>query len=230
MGLDRILCLANSYKHEHRCVAGISLLTKQWIRLVGHQVPGCLTVKEASYPSGKEVELLDVFEAELGEKCASNCHPEDVFITGRPWLHVRSFNEPTDAGFLAGYVNTDPIVLQGYCDRVLARRFEKIPAQCSLGLVHPEDLWWWIREDHGKRKNRAIFRLGKVGRIRYDLAVTDPKWLDLLNLMPAGIYPHALLSGATPAKTYLTISLSEPFEGFHYKLAAGIICLPALLL
>ena len=64
MSTERIVCLANSYKHDHRCVAGISLVTKQWVRLVGRKVPGCLTLKEASYPDGREVALLDVFEAE----------------------------------------------------------------------------------------------------------------------------------------------------------------------
>jgi hypothetical protein len=49
MSLDRIVCLANSYKHDHRCVAGISLTTKKWIRLVGRTVPGCLTIRETSY-------------------------------------------------------------------------------------------------------------------------------------------------------------------------------------
>jgi hypothetical protein len=227
MSLDRIVCLANSYKHDHRCVAGISVETKQWVRLVGHQVPGCITRKEASYPDGKEAALLDVFEAELGEKCGSNAHPEDVFITGKTWQSARRFDTPADAQFLAGYVNKEPVVLQGYCDRVQTSRFEKTPAQCSLGLVHPEDLWWWIREESSKRRNRAVFRLGQAGRVRYDLAVTDPKWLDLLNLMPAGIYPHALLCGGKQPKTYLCISLSEPFEGFHYKLVAGVVCLPA---
>jgi len=227
MGLDRILCLANSYKHEHRCVAGISLMTKRWVRLVGHQVPGCLTRQEASYPGGREVALLDVFEAELGESCGSNAHPEDVFVTGKAWQLVRRFEESSPDQFFAGYVNEEPIVLQGYCDRVPVGRFEKTPALCSLGLVHPEDLWWWVRGENGKRKNRALFRLGKAGRVRYDLAVTDPKWLDLLNLMPAGIYPHTLLCGGKHPVTFLTISLSEPFEGFHYKLAAGVICLPA---
>ena len=84
MGLDRIVCLANSYKHEHRCVAGISLRSKRWVRLVGTQIPGCLTIRETCYPDGTPAELLDVFEAELGEPCGSNCHPEDVFITDRP--------------------------------------------------------------------------------------------------------------------------------------------------
>jgi len=68
MGLDRIVCLANSYKHEHRCVAGISLRSKKWVRLVGTQIPGCLTIKETCYPDAAPVELLDVFEAELGEQ------------------------------------------------------------------------------------------------------------------------------------------------------------------
>jgi hypothetical protein len=223
MSLDQIVCLANSYKHDHRCVAGISLDSKKWVRLVGQTIPGCLTVKETCYPDGRETALLDVFEAELGEKCGSNCHPEDVFVTAKPWLPVRRFDTPSDAQFLAAYINKEPVVLQGYCDRVLASRFEQTPAQCSLGLVRPEDLWWWIREENGKRRNRAVFRLGKVGRVRYDLAVTDPKWLDLLNLLPAGIHPHALLSGGKPSNTLLIVSLSEPFEGFHYKLVAGVV-------
>ncbi|MGD0683421.1 MAG: hypothetical protein ABR990_15390 [Terracidiphilus sp.] len=223
MDLDRIVCLANSYKHDHRCVAGISLITKKWVRLVGETVPGCLTLEEICYPDGREVALLDVFEAELGEKCGSNSHPEDMFVTGKPWQLLRRFDEPSDAQFITGFVNEEPVVLQGYCDRIPASRFVKIPAQCSLGLVHPEDLWWWIREEHGKRRNRAVFRLGKVGRIRYDLAVTDPKWLDLLNLLPAGIHPHALLTGGKPFNTLLIVSLSEPFMGFHYKLVAGVV-------
>jgi hypothetical protein len=223
MGLDRIVCLANSYKHDHRCVAGISLDTKQWVRLIGHTVPGCLTLKETCYPDGREVALLDVFEAELGYSCGSNGHPEDVLVSDKPWQPLRRFDEPSDARFLAGYVNKEPVVLQGYCDRILASRFEKTPAQCSLGLACPEDLWWWIREEYGKRRNRAVFRLGKVGRIRYDLAVTDPVWLEKMHSLPLGIYPHAHFFDGKPPKTFLTVSLSEPFEGFHYKLVAGVI-------
>ena len=46
-------------------------------------------------------------------------------------------------------------------------------------------------------------------------------------VMPTGIYPHALFFGGTAPKTFLTTSLSEPFEGFHYKLVAGVVTLPA---
>ena len=227
MGLDRILCLANSYKHDHRCVAGINLTTKKWVRLVGQKVPGCLTRQEASYQDGKEAALLDVFEAELGEKCGSNCHPEDVRVTGEPWRLVRRFDEPRDAKFLAAYVSKGPAILQGYGDRVYGRKIEESPVEKSLEVIHPENLWWWIREENGKRKNRAVFRNGSIARACYDLALTDPGWLEKMRSLPAGIYPHAQLLGGKPSKTFLTISLSEPFEGFHYKLVAGVVCLPA---
>jgi hypothetical protein len=226
VGFDRIVCLANSYKHDHRCVAGISLVTKHWVRLVGRRVPGCLTLKETCYPDGRQAALMDVFEVELGEKCGSNCHPEDVYVTGKPWQPVRRFDEPRDAKFLAAYVSKGPAILQGYGDRVYGRKIEGTPVEKSLELIHPEDLWWWIREEAGKRKNRAIFRAGHVVRTRYDLAVTDPVWLDQLKLLPAGIYPHAFFFKAKPPSTFLSVSLSEPFEGFHYKLVAGVVTLP----
>ena len=227
MGIDRIICLANSYKHENRCVAGISLVTKQWVRLVGREIPGCLTHREICYPDGREVALLDVFEAELGERCGTNCHPEDVYITGKPWRPVRRFDRPGETRFFSAYMNKGPSLLQGYGDRVYGRKIEANPLTKSLELIHPENLWWWIREEHGKRKNRALFRAGNVVRACYDLALTDPVWLEKLHARPAGIYPHAEFFDGEAPKTLLTVSLSEPWEGFHYKLAAGVVALPA---
>lgn len=227
MSLDRIVCLANSYKHDHRCVAGIRLTTKKWIRLVGTTIPGCLTVKETSYPDGKQVALLDVIEAELGEPCGSNSHPEDVYVTGKPWQRLRDFDAPADAEILRDFIDKEPVVLGGYSDRVSAHRLEKKPLQSSLGLIHPEYLWWWVREGGGKRRNRAVFRLGKEGRVRFDLAVTDPKWLEQLNFMPAGIYPHSFIAGLKKSNPLLTVSMSEPFEGFHYKLVAAVLPVPS---
>jgi hypothetical protein len=225
--LDQILCLANSYKHGNRCVAGICLATKQWVRLVGHQVPGCLTIKEASYSDGREAALLDVFEAELGFSCSSNCHPEDVLVSDKTWRPIRCFDQPQDALFLAAFLSRRPVVLQGYGDRVTAHRVEETPMDRSLELIEPEDLWWWIREENGKRKHHAIFRVSQTSRIRYDLSVTDPVWLKKLQSMPLGIYPHTYFCGGKFQKTFLTISLSEPFNGFLYKLVAGVVCLPA---
>jgi len=227
--VDRILCLANSYKHDHRCVAGISIVTQQWVRLVGHTIPGCLTLKEASYPDGKELRLLDIFEAEIDESCASNCHPEDVYLNPRPLRlldRFDRFDRPHHARKLASHLSKNQTVLQGASDRVYYRKLESNPVQNSIELIKPDDLWWWIRDEAGKRRNRALFRVGRANRIRYDLAVTDPVWLQQLHHLNPGIYPNALLSPDKPCKTLLTVSLSEAFEGFHYKIVAGVICLP----
>jgi hypothetical protein len=224
--VDRILCLANSYKHDHRCVAGISLVTQQWVRLIGHSVPGCVTLKEASYPDGKQLRLLDIFEAELDESCGSNSHPEDVYLNPKALRLIDRFDQPHQAGKIARLTSKSPLVLQSYSDRVYYRKTESTRVQSSIELIKPDDLWWWIRDESGKRKNRALFRVGSASRVRYDLAVTDPVWLDQLRLLNPGIYPNSLFFGDKPCKTLLTVSLSEPFEGFHYKIVAGVIALP----
>ena len=226
MGLKQIVCLANSYKHNHRCVAGISLTDKKWVRLIGKEVQGCLTREQTCYYDGTETAVLDVFEAELGEKCGTNSHPEDVFVTAKTLHRIRRFDGPADKRFLADYLIKDQAVLQGYGDRVYARKFERAAAESSLVLIEPADLWWWMREEDGKRKSRALFRCGHVDRSRYDLAVTDPAWLNQLNLLPAGIYSHSLFFKKKPPRTFLTMSISEPFEGFHYKLVAGVVAFP----
>lgn len=226
MSLVQILCLANSYKHEHRCVAGIDLHTRKWVRLIGRQVPGCLTIKETSYIGGGVPAVLDVFEAALGEKCGSNSHPEDAMIGDRPWRLLHRFNVLRDLKDLSEQISKRPSVLQGYTDCVSAERVAEAPRERSLELIEPEDLWWWVREEKGKRRHRSLFRVSHESRVRYDLAVTDPAWLAQLHLLPAGIYPHALFFKDRPPRTLLTMSLSEPFEGFHYKLVAGVVAQP----
>ena len=93
------------------------------------------------------------------------------------------------------------------------------PLQSSLVLVCPSEINWWIRGEGDKRKNRALFRRHNI---TYDLAVTDPRWLERLNLMPAGIYPHSTFAEAD-SETWLTVSLSEAFHGWHYKLVAAVL-------
>lgn len=221
--VDRILCLANSYKHDHRCMAGISVFSKRWVRLVGCTVPGCLTICEASYADGREVRLLDVFEAEIGESCVSNCHPEDVYLEAKSLQFVERYDAPRHAAKLLLHASKEQTVLDGVSDRIYGKKLASYPMKRSIELVRPDDLWWWIREEAGKRKNRALFRVGHPSRVRYDLAVTDPAWLQRLNGLKPGIYSNAFVAGGQYGKMLLTASLSEAFEGFHYKLIAGVV-------
>jgi hypothetical protein len=136
-------------------------------------------------------------------------------------------NEQRGLQCLSEHISKRPSVLQGYTDNVSAARVIEVARERSLELIEPTDLWWWIRESKDRRKNRAVFRVSRESRVRYDLSVTDPPWLDQLNLLPAGIYPHAFFFRNKLPRTLLTVSLSEPFENFHYKLVAGVVNLHA---
>jgi hypothetical protein len=223
MGSEQIVCLANSYKHDHRCVAGISLTRMRWVRLVGHAIPGCLTTREAYLQGNKNAAPLDVIEARLADQCGSASHPEDIYLGSEPLRFVRRFDNSRDADVLSSFVSSGPEILGSCIDRVSATDVTKKPLPNSLELVQPDDLWWWIREENGKRRFRILFRAGIDGRVRYDLPLTDPSWIAILDNLPSGLHPDSILKGSDPCETILTVSLSEEFQGFHYKIVAAVI-------
>jgi hypothetical protein len=212
-----IVCLANSYKHGGRCIAGVSVEDGAWIRLRGKAPDGALEPQEYVLDDGSEPRLLDAIEVELHYAQPSDSHPEDWQIAPVRW---RAIERPASAACLQKiFTGTTTTIFGDHCDRIAERELNRNPLKSSLTLIVPSDIHWWIRDEHGKRRNRALF---KRNDITYDFAVTDPRWLDQLNLLPAGIYPHATFAGAD-TETWLTISLSEPYFGFHYKLVAGVI-------
>ena len=219
-----IVCLANSYKHGGRCVAGVCLEDRKWVRLRSAEGDGSLSLHYYLLADGHgELRLLDVFEAELQYAMPSNCHPEDwvampsLRLVERP-CPAKSWNKVIEK------VEKSGSLLGGYGDRVWASLFLKRPAAASLALVCPTDIWWWVREERGKIKCRALFRRNNV---TYDLAVTDPRWLEQMKLLPVGIHAHRLLAPETN-ETWLTISLSEAFSPggggvAHFRIVAGVI-------
>jgi hypothetical protein len=210
-----IVCLANSYKHGGRCIAGVSVDDGSWIRLRGESPDGALEPREYVLDDGSEPRLLDAIEVELHYAQPSDSHPEDWTIAPVRWHLIE---RPAAPSRLPGPDKVTTI-LRGYRDRMSEDEIKAEPLQASLVLLCPDEIHWWIRDDRGKRRCRALFRRHHV---TYDFAVTDPRWLDRLNLLPAGIYPHSTFCAA-PAETWLTISLSEAFFGWHYKLVAGVI-------
>jgi hypothetical protein len=220
-----IVCLANSYKHGGRCVAGICLENGKWVRLRASDGDGSLSPHDYTLAEGKgEVQLLDVFEVSLHSAMPSNCHPED-WVTG-PYCW-RLVERPCSAKHwrkIADAVEQRGTLLGGYSDRVWSSVLQKRPAVASLALVCPTDIWWWAREDRGRVKYRALFRRDNI---TYDFALTDPRWLEQVQLLPIGIHPHRLLA-PDATSTWLTVSLSEAFpprggSAAHFRIVAGVI-------
>lgn len=218
-----IICLANSYKHGRRCIAGIGIDDGQWIRPLGSAEDGGLEPSEYVLDDGTEPRLLDVIQIELHFALPTDWHPEDWHIAPVRW---RLLERPAKAKCwevaVTAAEKANPI-LRGYRDRIAATEIEEKPLKSSLALVCPSQIHWWIREERGRRKYRALFQRNYV---TYDFAVTDPHWLEQLDLLPAGIYAHASFD-RKPEDTRLTISLSEAFRGWHYKLVAGVLVAPS---
>lgn len=215
-----IVCLANSYKHGGRCVAGVCVEDGRWVRLRGQRADGALMPGEYSFEDGSEAQVGDVVEVELKRPEPSACHPEDWSTGPASWRLVQ---RPLDRKRWMEIVRRadggGATILRGYRDRVSTGELRRQPMAESLTLVCPEKLWWWVREDERKRKYRALFHRNHV---TYDFALTDPKWIAGLDLMPTGIYENRKLV-ESKQETWLALSLSEAFMGWHYKLVAGVI-------
>jgi len=214
-----ILCLANSYKHNGRCVAGVCLDDGTWIRLRGEAADGSLNASESVLDDGNEPRLLDVIEVDLHYPLPSDAHPEDWQIAPVCWRLIQRPATAAQIQKIIAAADKATTILRGYRDRMTTGEIHAKPLHSSLVLIYPSEINWWIREQGGKRKNRALFRRHHV---TYDLAVTDPRWLERLNLMPVGIYPHATFVDEA-SETWLTMSLSEAFYGWHYKLVAAVL-------
>ena len=214
-----IVCLANSYKHGGRCIAGVCVDDGAWIRLRGEAADGSLCACEYALDDGTEPRLLDVIQVEVYYAVRSASHPEDWQIAPTRWSLVeRPATEGRWAQLTGGKTKSGGI-LNDHRDRIATWELKYKPLRSSLCLLRPSEIHWWIREDKGKRKYRALFH---HNYITYDFALTDPRWMEHLNLLPCGIYPHNTFAAAD-AETWFTISLSEPYFGFHYKLVAAVI-------
>ena len=223
MPRKQIICLANSYKHGGRCIAGLCPQDRTWIRLLGKSGDGALQPHEYHLDDGTEPRLLDLIEVDLHYALPSDCHPEDWHTSPAPWRLIRRSALPQPERFVLHKATKGTGILRGFRDRIAVHELTERPLDRSLTLVEPTRLSWWIREEKGARKYRALFSRQNV---TYDFALTDPAWIDLLKLLPVGLYPHSKFADAA-TQTYLTISISEPFFGWHYKLAAAVVVIPA---
>lgn len=207
-------------------MAGICVEDGRWVRLRSTSNDGALTPQHYSLAGGAgEPQLLDLMQVELHYAMPSDCHPEDWITAPVPWQLLQRPCPDKVWAQAAKFEERGAVLLGGYRDRIAADDLLRRPMKASLALIAPDELWWWIKDEGGKRRNRVLFQRN---RVTFNLAVTDPRWLDQMNLLPAGIYPHRLL--APEAKnTWLTVSLSEAFEArlgagaWHYRIVAGVV-------
>lgn len=209
--MARIICLANSTRPGGRCIAGIDVDTREWVRPVSRASNRAITWEMRNI-EGKEPELLDVIEIPLeNDGPDEGCQPENRLVKPGKWRKVGR-KKPRA---LLKYCEDDFVILHNHTDRLLATFFENLPREKwkSLQLIRNKSVSFHL-DYWGKR--RAFFRDGQGHYL--ELTVKDPVFLNKL-----------VREEDVSNDCIMTISLAGPWSPSEteaercYKLVAGVI-------
>ena len=217
----RFLCLANSRKYTNRCIAGIELADKtrpgfkydlvesekgpRWIRPVSGQGHG-----EVAAALVEHIHLLDIVEIDGCVAHPQGFQTENVLFNGCPPSWVDRIRP--DPALLEKLLTRNEPLLFGTAARCIAKEV-CASLSYSLVLIHPQHVHFHHETSFsGKPQVRCGFLYQNIG---YDLPVTDIAFLQRHSTDLSQLDNHDDL--------FFAVSLGVEFEGFHYKLIAGII-------
>jgi hypothetical protein len=219
--IKRIICLASSRKWQERCIAGIELWGEgsRWVRPVSKRPQGEVSFSERCYADNTEPRLLDIMDVPLLEHRPKAYQRENWLLDpSTRWsrigrlkpLHLESYAEP-----LGMLWQNDFHSASGLNDRLPVDICQNL--ESSLKLIHVKAMEIRVYRpgefyDSPPKRLQAWFRFGAA---EYILRLTDPEVEAAFLGRQEGIYRLG--------PCYLTISLGEPFNGFCYKLIAGVI-------
>jgi hypothetical protein len=216
-----LLCLAKSRKHGGRCVAGVEVVSNgsryrvvrqagepRWVRPVAAGDTGAVPAHLVD-----DISLLDVVEFTDLRPSPQGYQSENFLLgTRRPQV-VDSL--PKVDTVLRQLVTHRKPPMFGNCGKAVpAERIDELDH--SLLLLRAESPVFQHEETStGRRQLRVGLRYGSR---TYDLPVTDPEFEKELERTGPKELSFSLC--------YLTISLGLRFEGWHYKLVAGVFLVP----
>jgi hypothetical protein len=220
-----LLCLANSYKHGHRCVAGLRTDGGGWVRPVSGSEGGELAYRHYKLPGSSEPEVLDVIRVGLARARPQPHHPEDWLIDGSEWQLINRPAPDALAGLLNSSLEPGPWLFRSLTSSIPYSDCVKDPLRASLALIRPRGVKWRTAQFEGRKKARVVFRLSNCW---FDLPVTDPMYAARLARLEAGDHDDESISIPAESRYLFTISLAEPWEdGYCYKLVTTVVLLPA---
>lgn len=211
-----ILCLANSYKHGGRCIAGIEVSLQEgqlsinkssygipiWIRPVSNSAAGEVPLSDAI-----GIKVLSVVKIVNACYAGSGSHSEDYYYAK---LQLLDTLNPSDE-FLKKYTDTWHNCIFGNKGRALTPdAFQN--GDYSLMLIRTEGSEIYL-DTRYTPKPRIKFNYNGN---EYDFPITDPEYLNRLRLDDS-------LYRSGYGVLYTVASLGVIHDGWHSKLAATII-------
>ncbi|MBG6073433.1 MULTISPECIES: hypothetical protein [unclassified Polaromonas] len=220
MSNTKMVCLANSFKIKAYCMAGKLINEKQWIRPVSSNATGELSRSNVTCETkGVMISPLDVVEMDLQSPRPHDHQQENCSITPNPrtrivgrigWEQLAEFEDKPLQLWAPGYHTCC-----GSNDRVPDYMVSGFITN-SLFLIHVASVKFIVsmpsvhaNETHLKVQVEFEYA-GKVYRLR----LTDPALVQPVQRL--GIGSH------TAGNAYVTVSLTEQFHGYCYKLAAAV--------
>lgn len=214
-----LLCLANSHKYNERCIAGVELNKKEnndfsfvftgsnvkWIRPISSCEHGELSSAQAS-----RIKLLDIIEVDTIKDCPSGYQSENVLINEESLKILLSISPNIEDLNKIRTKNIERIFLNKG-KAVIKDEIQKINS--SLIFIKPtQNNFIKVRSKKAEDQLRADFLFKSIN---YNLPVTDVHFLKEHKNNPDKFQKITSL--------YFTISLGLEFEGWHFKLIAGVI-------
>lgn len=224
MPLVDLICLANSNKMGGRCVAGLRVDGKGWVRPVaGETDHGQLHSKHYRLEEDTDPEILDVIRVDLATPKPLPGQPENWTIGERPWSLIARPLGRELYKILRSAIVPGPSLLGSTERRLQANALPRVKS--SLVLVAASNLRWFVQRDlYDRLQPRVLFDLDGHP---YDLPITDPAWTSRvvrrLSQMEMRTYSQETVGIPKEAKVFFTISLGEAFQGYCYK---GIVISP----
>lgn len=209
-----ILCLANSYKHGGRCIAGIEVeiddeklkIIKSsydipvWIRPISHFSAGEVPMSDAS-----KIGILSLVKVHNVSYAGSCSHSEDYYYES---LEMIQTINPSDT-FLKQCIDS-------YHYKIFSNRGKALTINAfkegdySLMFIRTENSEIYLEPKYIKPRIK-FYHNGN----QYDFPITDPEYLNRLHNDTSLYKSYKVL--------YIVISLAVEHEGWHSKLAATII-------
>lgn len=178
--LKKIVCLANSWKLDERCIAGIDLDTGKWVRPVcdilypqDGKVP-----KSVRFIEGKEPELLDILEiplADTGNDFGFEC--ENFSVIDGEWKYLKTA-KPND---LIKYCGNLTQILHNSSKYVNPSYLQSLPFLHRRTLQLVQTINFSVRKSStGNTGWRGTFQTVNGQKLE-DAKITDPVFVGKLD-------------------------------------------------
>jgi len=213
------ICLANSYKHGGRCIAGVELELKdsrwrivrddrgmpKWIRPVlrysaSGEIPNVIAIG---------ISTLDVVCIEGVEACPVGAQVENVYFSN---MYVTGKRYDASLKLLERFTDDSHLhIFYNYGKAVTPEIYQNLGTQ-SIILIHALDAEVYIKETYTDNPRYRV-RFSYHSHV-YDFPITDPDYIKDIR--------SGRKSVGCKQQLFITCSLGVKHEGWHPKLAACV--------